>query len=82
MTLFVSYDATDSAEARAVVAKQISDWHLSAVPVLAWFDQADAALPAGAVANVEVSYHPADRLLSFDVWADDQPVFGLLEELA
>jgi hypothetical protein len=75
--LHLAYDAEDSAAARAIVAHQIKAWHLSATPLLDWFDEADAAVPAGAVANVEINYHPADRLLSLDVWAGDHRVFGL-----
>ncbi|MDT7536611.1 MAG: hypothetical protein QOI82_196 [Actinomycetota bacterium] len=77
MELYLAYDAADSAAARALVAEQIKAWNISASPLLDWFDEADAAVPKGAVANVEITYHPADRLLSLDVWAGKHRVFGL-----
>src|SRR4051812_6119178 len=77
MELSLAYDADDAASARALVAEQIKAWHLAAAPVLAWFDEADAAVPTGGVADGEISYHPAGRVLSFDVWTGGHRVFGL-----
>ena len=68
MQLHLAYDAQDAATARALVEEQLTAWHVSAAPLLDWFDEADAVVPDGAIANVAITYRPADRVLSLDVW--------------
>lgn len=77
MHMFVEYDAADAPAARALIAEQATAWKLLHSPLLAWLDRGAELLPAGATATVTISYHPADRLLSFDMATGGRSVFGL-----
>ncbi|GAC1609296.1 MAG: hypothetical protein NVS3B26_09840 [Mycobacteriales bacterium] len=77
MDMFLEFDAAGAGSARQLISEQASTWQVSAAALLSWLDRGAAALPEGATANIQISYDPADRLLSFDMWSSGRSIFGL-----